>query len=148
MAWIIEYLLFTFRYHLSCHLRPAHFDCSWDNSDDTNLLLGIYEYGMGSWEAIKMDPVFKLHDKVGGIEYLKHCTQTHSHEKVNLRGSMTWTLLDVADETAALKTPTKWNLNTWLLQRTELKGALIDYESIKSLRCNDKTLEKPLSFFT
>ena len=27
-------------------------------------LKGIYEYGMGNWESIKMDPDLKLHEKV------------------------------------------------------------------------------------
>lgn len=46
-------------------MKNAHFDCLWDETDDASLLRGVYEYGMGSWEAIKMDPEFNLHDKVG-----------------------------------------------------------------------------------
>jgi len=39
-------------------------DCVWGPEDDTNLLLGIYEYGMGSWEQIQSDPSFGLNKKV------------------------------------------------------------------------------------
>ena len=47
------------------HVKSAHFDCAWDTEEDSNLLKGIYEYGMGNWEAIKMDPQLHLYDKVG-----------------------------------------------------------------------------------
>ena len=46
------------------HVKAAHFDCPWEPVDDSHLLWGVYEYGMGNWEAIKMDPDFDLHDKV------------------------------------------------------------------------------------
>ena len=49
---------------LSGHVKVAHWDCAWDLEEDTDLLKGIYEYGMGSWESIKMDPDLNLHDKV------------------------------------------------------------------------------------
>lgn len=32
--------------------------------DDSKLLAGIYQYGMGSWEAIKMDSSFEIGDKI------------------------------------------------------------------------------------
>merc|ERR1719309_766439 len=31
---------------------------------DSALLLGVYEYGMGSWDSIKNDKSFKLEDKI------------------------------------------------------------------------------------
>lgn len=40
---------------LETRTKPAHFDVEWTNVEDSKLLLGIYQYGMGSWEAIKMD---------------------------------------------------------------------------------------------
>ena len=52
-------------FQLSVHVKSAHFDCAWDVDDDSNLLKGISEYGMGNWEAIKMDPELRLYDKVG-----------------------------------------------------------------------------------
>ena len=55
---------FCFRYQLECRAKVAHWDVEWGVDDDSNLLKGIYEYGMGSWEAIKMDPELNLHDKV------------------------------------------------------------------------------------
>lgn len=55
------------RYQLTCYVKKVHWDCTWEVSDDSNLLKGVYEYGMGSWEAIKMDTELKLHDKVRKI---------------------------------------------------------------------------------
>lgn len=43
----------------------AHYDSiDWDIEDDSKLLRGIYQYGMGSWEAIKMDPSFGISEKI------------------------------------------------------------------------------------
>lgn len=36
----------------------------WGVADDSKLLAGIYQYGMGSWEAIKMDSSFEISDKI------------------------------------------------------------------------------------
>ena len=49
-------------------MKNAHFDCPWEAEDDAHLLWGVYEYGMGNWEAIKMDPDFDLHDKVSTVK--------------------------------------------------------------------------------
>lgn len=51
---------------VSNHFRVkfAHFDVDWDIEDDSKLLRGIYQYGMGSWEAIKMDPTLSIGDKM------------------------------------------------------------------------------------
>jgi len=35
--------------------------------DDSNLLKGVYEYGMGNWDAIKLDSALKLQDKVTSL---------------------------------------------------------------------------------
>ena len=48
--------------------KAAHFDIDWGKEDDSNLLIGIYEYGYGSWEMIKMDPDLSLTHKV--LQYL------------------------------------------------------------------------------
>ena len=45
-------------------LREAHWDISWTNEDDSKLLRAIYEHGMGSWEAMKMDTNLGLSDKI------------------------------------------------------------------------------------
>lgn len=39
-------------------------ECEWADEDDSRLLRGIYQHGMGAWEAIKMDPTLKLGDKI------------------------------------------------------------------------------------
>jgi chromodomain-helicase-DNA-binding protein 1 len=36
----------------------------WEIEDDSKLLRGVYQYGVGSWESIKMDPSFGLGDKI------------------------------------------------------------------------------------
>ncbi len=41
-------------------VKAVHWDCEWDTDEDTNLLRGVFEYGMGSWESIKMDPELNL----------------------------------------------------------------------------------------
>lgn len=45
-------------------LKQANFDCEWTSEDDSRLLRGIYQHGMGSWDAIKMDSSLKLGDKI------------------------------------------------------------------------------------
>ena len=56
-------LLSSFR--LGLPVRPMRsWDCNWTVEDDSNLLLAIYEYGMGSWEQIQSDSYFKLDKKV------------------------------------------------------------------------------------
>ncbi|KAK6105519.1 SNF2 N-terminal domain family protein [Brugia pahangi] len=39
-------------------------DVEWDIADDLALLKGIYQYGLGSWEEIKMDPSYGLAEKI------------------------------------------------------------------------------------
>ncbi|KOX73790.1 Chromodomain-helicase-DNA-binding protein 1 [Melipona quadrifasciata] len=51
-------------WHIDIKLKPANFDCDWSSEDDSRLLRGIYQHGMGSWEAIKMDNNLKLGDKL------------------------------------------------------------------------------------
>uniref|UniRef100_A0AAY4CZJ8 DNA helicase n=1 Tax=Denticeps clupeoides TaxID=299321 RepID=A0AAY4CZJ8_9TELE len=52
------------RYSIPCHSKAAHFDIEWGREDDSSLLIGIYEYGYGSWEMIKMDPDLNLTHKL------------------------------------------------------------------------------------
>lgn len=49
---------------LFVRLRDPHWDIVWTNDDDSRLLCAIYEYGMGSWEAMKMDPNLGLSEKI------------------------------------------------------------------------------------
>ncbi|XP_015190344.1 PREDICTED: chromodomain-helicase-DNA-binding protein 1 isoform X4 [Polistes dominula] len=51
-------------WHLDIKVKPANFDCDWTIEDDSRLLRGIYQHGMGSWEAIKTDASLKLTDKI------------------------------------------------------------------------------------
>lgn len=38
-------------------------NCEWDNTDDAHLLVGVWNYGHGSWEVIRDDPTLGLADK-------------------------------------------------------------------------------------
>ncbi|PNF16997.1 Chromodomain-helicase-DNA-binding protein 1 [Cryptotermes secundus] len=49
---------------LDARVKPANFDVPWDIEDDSKILQGIYQYGIGSWEAIKMDPSLGISDKI------------------------------------------------------------------------------------
>ncbi|KAL6265265.1 hypothetical protein P5V15_002045 [Pogonomyrmex californicus] len=51
-------------WHLDIKLKPANFECEWTSEDDAKLLRGIYQHGMGSWEAIKTDINLELGDKI------------------------------------------------------------------------------------
>ncbi|EDW12292.2 chromodomain-helicase-DNA-binding protein 1 isoform X2 [Drosophila mojavensis] len=44
--------------------RSANFDVEWGVEEDTHLLRGIYQYGIGSWEQMKLDPTLKLSEKI------------------------------------------------------------------------------------
>jgi chromodomain-helicase-DNA-binding protein 1 len=49
---------------LDARVKPANFDVPWDIEDDSKVLQGIYQYGIGSWEAMKMDPSLGISDKI------------------------------------------------------------------------------------
>merc|ERR1712179_513291 len=44
--------------------KDAHFDVSWSGEEDSKLLVGIYEHGLGSWEQVKSDKLLELGDKI------------------------------------------------------------------------------------
>lgn len=68
------------RYMIPCHSKAAHFDIEWGKEDDSSLLIGIYEYGYGSWEMIKMDPDLNLtHKVISGALYLSLIVQRSSY---------------------------------------------------------------------
>lgn len=52
------------------HVKDAHFDTPWNLEDDSRLLRGVYEHGMGNWESIKMDPALDLEKKVAAVRYI------------------------------------------------------------------------------
>lgn len=45
-------------------VKSANYDFDWDITDDSKLLIGVYLYGLGSWEAIKIDSALGLSDKI------------------------------------------------------------------------------------
>lgn len=52
------------RWMLEFKTRPANFDVDWGQREDSHLLVGIYQYGMGSWDAMKADGALELADKI------------------------------------------------------------------------------------
>ena len=63
----------VYRWKIDFHTKFVHWDCSWDVEEDSSLLKGVYEYGMGNWESIKMDSDLHLYDKVSQ----EHCKGGH-----------------------------------------------------------------------
>lgn len=53
-----------YSWQLNIKTRPANFDTDWGVEEDSKLLCGIYQYGIGSWEQMKMDPSLKLTEKI------------------------------------------------------------------------------------
>merc|ERR1712106_201516 len=49
---------------LDTSFKDAHFDVAWDIEEDSKLLVGIYEHGLGSWEQVKSDKLLELGDKI------------------------------------------------------------------------------------
>lgn len=49
---------------LDLSLKDAHFDVAWGVEEDSKLLVGIWEHGLGSWEQIKADKVLDLSGKI------------------------------------------------------------------------------------
>ena len=47
--------------------KKAQFDVDWSHQDDVNLLKGVFDCGMGNWEAIKADSTYDLQDKVRNV---------------------------------------------------------------------------------
>ena len=54
----------SFRFRLTAPAKSVHWGVPWDVPDDSMLLVGIFEYGLGSWEAIKADQSLSLSSKV------------------------------------------------------------------------------------
>ena len=54
----------SYRLAAGTRLKTALFDCEWDVEDDSRLLRGVYEHGLGNWDAVKMDDNLQLHNKV------------------------------------------------------------------------------------
>ncbi|CAG5135112.1 unnamed protein product, partial [Candidula unifasciata] len=52
------------KWRLDQTVKKAHWDCFWNIDDDSALLKGVYEYGVGNWEAVKMDASLGLSDRI------------------------------------------------------------------------------------
>merc|ERR1719435_190977 len=49
---------------LDLSLKDAHFDVAWGIEEDSKLLVGIWEHGLGSWEQVKADKALDLGGKI------------------------------------------------------------------------------------
>merc|ERR1719341_3183568 len=49
---------------LDLTLKDAHFDVAWGIEEDSKLLVGIWEHGLGSWEQVKADKALDLGGKI------------------------------------------------------------------------------------
>ncbi|EYC45977.1 hypothetical protein Y032_0412g981 [Ancylostoma ceylanicum] len=70
--------------------KPPHkarsqkgWDVEWTSVDDTALLRGVYKYGLGSWEAIKMDPQLGLADKIFLKDKVRKPQPRHVQQRVD-----------------------------------------------------------------
>lgn len=63
--------------------RQTGWDVDWDEADDSSLLKGIYQYGLGSWEAIKMDPEFGMVDKIWLKDKIKKPQPKHLQSRAD-----------------------------------------------------------------
>ncbi|KAJ7384592.1 transcriptional regulator [Desmophyllum pertusum] len=52
------------KFRLTVPAKSVHWGVTWDVPDDSMLLVGIFEYGLGSWEAIKADQSLSLTSKI------------------------------------------------------------------------------------
>ena len=52
------------KFVLETSVKDAHFDVEWGIGEDSLLLAGIFEYGMGSWEQVKADKDLGLDGKI------------------------------------------------------------------------------------
>ena len=41
-------------------MKDAGFDCEWTDTEDASFLRGVHKYGVGNWDAIRMDPELQL----------------------------------------------------------------------------------------
>jgi len=62
-------------------VKDAGYDCDWTNTEDASLLRGVYKYGAGNWDAIRMDPELNLSD----VRYCFCCLQliAFDHKSMN-----------------------------------------------------------------
>lgn len=57
-------------------------DVEWNSVDDEAILRGVFKYGMGNWEAIKMDPQLGLADKIFLKEKVKKPQRMHVQQRL------------------------------------------------------------------
>lgn len=66
------------KFKLPCRVKPQRtWDVDWTEDDDAALLRGVYEYGFGSWERVKMDPDLSLIEKILPTDKMKKPQAKH-----------------------------------------------------------------------
>ena len=58
-------IILVYRFRLVTRAKPVSWPgIKWANVDDSRLLIGIYQHGLGNWESIKEDDEIGLKNKV------------------------------------------------------------------------------------
>ena len=76
---IILLLVYLIRFRLVTRAKPVSWPgTKWTIVDDSRLLIGIYQYGLGNWENIKDDKEIGLGNKVDtssliNVSILQYC---------------------------------------------------------------------------
>lgn len=135
------------RFQLKVHVKNSHFDCDWHLDDDGNLLKGVYEYGMGNWDAIKLDSALKLQDKIlpdGDLKpQAKHLqTRTEYLLKVLLRLTDGDTKPKSPKKTRAIKPSAKKIKSKEIVEENAMSDDDSDREKGKDGREKETTAER------
>ena len=60
VRWQLSLLFVFVRLPTGVCVKDAGFDCEWTDVEDASLLRGVYKYGAGNWDAVRMDSELKL----------------------------------------------------------------------------------------
>ena len=52
------------RWRIDKNTKPTGWDLEWGLEEDSMLLLGVYEHGLGSWDKVIADAKLNLAEKV------------------------------------------------------------------------------------
>uniref|UniRef100_A0A158P933 Chromodomain-helicase-DNA-binding protein 1 n=1 Tax=Angiostrongylus cantonensis TaxID=6313 RepID=A0A158P933_ANGCA len=74
--------IIDFKPHVKARPQKG-WDVEWTLEDDSALLRGVFKYGIGSWEAIKMDPVLGLADKIFIKDKVRKPQPRHLQQRVD-----------------------------------------------------------------
>ncbi|XP_060646397.1 chromodomain-helicase-DNA-binding protein 1 isoform X2 [Drosophila nasuta] len=110
--------------------RSPNFDVEWGTEEDTALLRGIYQYGIGSWEQMKLDPTLKLSEKIllndTRKPQTKHLQSRAEYLLKIIKKNVELTKGDQRRQRRPRKMKTSVSLNTTAVSTPERKDGTID----------------------